>query len=121
MNRLEFERLTDEFSPLDEVCLVSPGGKEMRVTGIDRELSIKHGKIVLTSEWGLNDDGEVETIVKKPVVRKKTYKKKPAKKKTVRKPKPKTEETPAPVLDLAPKKKRGRPAKNPANNDPTMQ
>lgn len=75
MNKGELRELIGDFHDMDEVCLVSPGGKEMRVTGIDPEIIARTGKIVLTTEWGMTDEGDRETLKVIPRVRK-PYKKK---------------------------------------------
>ena len=63
MNRQEFDELTDNYSPLDEIVIMSPGGKELVLTGLDADLTFRTGKIVLKTEW------LVKPPEKKPVVK----------------------------------------------------
>ena len=57
----EFCRLTDTYSPLDEVVVLSPGGKELSITGLDHDAIHRTGRICLTTMWSnmLDDDGNI--------------------------------------------------------------
>lgn len=63
MTRQEFDQMTDNYSPLDEIVLMSPGGKELVITGLDADLTFHTGKIVIKTEW------LVKPPEKKPIVK----------------------------------------------------
>lgn len=63
MTRQELDELTDNYSPLDEIVIMSPGGKELVIAGLDADLTFSTGKIVLKTEW------LVKPPEKKPVVK----------------------------------------------------
>ena len=57
--------LMADFHDMDEVIVVSPGGKELIVTGMAYDVISRTGKIAITSDWKKNADGKNETLVEK--------------------------------------------------------
>lgn len=60
MTKAELLELIDGWYDLDELVISSPGGKALRVNGIDEDLSHKLGKIILTTEDIITEDGTVD-------------------------------------------------------------
>ena len=54
-----------DYHDMDEVIVVSPGGKELIVTGMAYDVIARTGKIAITSDWKKNADGKNETLVEK--------------------------------------------------------
>lgn len=74
MTRQELFELTDSYSPMDEVIILSPGGKEMSIKGLNNDAIHRTGKICLDTFWieKIREDGMVAPKEPKP---KKTRKK----------------------------------------------
>ena len=74
MTRQELFELTDSYSPMDEVIILSPGGKEMSIKGLNDDAIHRTGKICLDTLWieKIREDGLVAPKEPKP---KKTRKK----------------------------------------------
>lgn len=63
MTRQDFDALTDNYSPIDEIMIISPGGKELVLTELDFDAIHRTGKICIKTEW------LVKPPEKKPVVK----------------------------------------------------
>ena len=51
MKQRDLVEMVRDFHSEDEVVLLSPGGKELVVTGLDLEAISRTGRVVLTTDW----------------------------------------------------------------------
>ena len=68
MTRQELFELTDSYSPMDEIIILSPGGKEMSIKGLNDDAIHRTGKICLDTFWieKIREDGLVAPQEPKP-------------------------------------------------------
>lgn len=74
MNKQEFDRLTEDYSPLDEIVIISPGGKELALTELDIDTTHRTGRICIKTFWVNRVDEEGNIKPKEPKPKKKRAK-----------------------------------------------